>query len=149
MQYKENTQQSNIQSIINLGTKIDLKNIKKAMKVLNIDDSTVNNMLMEDMLTMHGYDVNSVIKGTEVMEKLEKYHPDVILLDLMIPDKSGIEILKELRSQNIDIPVIVITAMRSNEIEEKLKKLGISGYFQKPIKSNELIQSIQEAAKIS
>ncbi len=149
MQYKENTQQSNIQSIINLGTKIDLKNIKKAMKVLNIDDSTVNNMLMEDMLTMHGYDVTSVIKGTEVMEKLEKYHPDVILLDLMIPDKSGIEILKELRSQNIDIPVIVITAMRSNEIEEKLKKLGISGYFQKPIKSNELIQSIQEAAKIS
>ena len=116
------------------------------MKILNIDDSTVNNMLIENLLAAHGYESLSVIEGTNVEEHIEEYQPDVIILDLMIPDKSGLEILKDLRAKNINIPVVVITAVESKEMQKKAENYGIEAFHTKPIQSEQLIESIQKAA---
>jgi len=115
------------------------------MRILNIDDSTINNMLMENLLAAHGYETLSVIEGKNVEEYIEEYQPDVIILDLMIPDKSGLEILKDLKAKNVNIPVIVITAMESKEICKKVESFGVTAYHTKPIQSEELIESIQKA----
>ena len=115
------------------------------MKILNIDDSTVNNMLMENLLAEQGYETLSVIEGRNVEGHIEEFQPDVIILDLMIPDKSGLEILKELKAKHIDIPVVVITAMESGEIRKQVESFGITAYHTKPIQSEKLIESIQKA----
>jgi CheY-like chemotaxis protein len=115
------------------------------MRILNIDDSTINNMLIENLLTAHGYETLSVIEGKNVEENIEEYQPDVIILDLMIPDKSGLDILKDLKAKNINIPVVVITAMESKEIRKKVESMGITAYHTKPIQSEKLIESIQKA----
>ena len=115
------------------------------MKILNIDDSTINNMLMENILAAQGYETLSVINGNDVEEHIEEYQPDVIILDLMIPDKSGLEILKDLKAKNINIPVIVITAMESKEIRKKVENMGITAYHTKPIQPEKLIECIQKA----
>lgn len=119
------------------------------MKVLNIDDSTVNNMLMENLLAAHGYETLSVIEGIKAEEHIDEYKPDVIILDLMIPDKSGFEILKDLKAKNINIPVVIITAMESRDIRKKIKDLGVSEYHTKPINPSKLIESIQKAIAAS
>ena len=115
------------------------------MKVLNIDDSTVNNMLMENLLAAHGFETFSVIEGNRAEEHIDEYQPDVIILDLMIPDKSGYEILKDLKAKNINIPVVVITAMESKDIREKIQDLGVTENHTKPINPDKLIESIQKA----
>jgi DNA-binding response OmpR family regulator len=115
------------------------------MRILNIDDSTINNMLMENLLSSHGYEALSVIKGNDVEEYIEDYQPDVIILDLMIPDRNGLDILKDLRRKNVNIPVVVITAMGSKEIRKEVENLGITAYHTKPIESEKLIESIRRA----
>ena len=114
---------------------------------MNVDDSTINNMLMENLLAEHGYETLSVIEGKKVEEHIEEYQPDVIILDLMIPDKSGIEILKDLKARNITIPVVVITAMESKKIHKNVESFGVIAIHTKPIHSEKLIESIQKAAK--
>jgi CheY-like chemotaxis protein len=117
------------------------------MRILNIDDSTINNMLMENLLATHGFESLSVIEGKKVAEQIEEFKPDVILLDLMIPDKSGLEILKDIKARGISIPVVVITAMESKEIRKEIESLGVIAIHSKPVQWEQLIESIQKAAK--
>lgn len=114
------------------------------MKVLNIDDSTINNILMENLLNSQGFQTLSVIEGIRAYEKIREFQPDVILLDLMMPDKSGIEILEELKKEKINIPVIVISAMESSLMKEKVLTLGASFHFKKPVDFHVLVKSIEE-----
>jgi DNA-binding response OmpR family regulator len=118
------------------------------MKILNIDDSTSNNMLTENLLCEYGHQTLSIIEGSRFEEAIEEYNPDVILIDLMIPDKSGFEILEELRVKDICIPVVVITALNSKDIKKKLDSMGVKEYHTKPIDGNQLIESIQRAKPI-
>ena len=117
------------------------------MKVLNIDDSTINNMLMENLLNEHGFETLSVIEGSRTKEKIREFQPDVILLDLMMPDKSGVEILEELNRENINIPVIVISAMDATDVKKKISQLGAKYQFQKPVDFQVLMRSIQEVVE--
>ena len=118
------------------------------MKVLNIDDSTMNNMLIENLLDQYGHKALSIIEGSRFEEAIEDFRPDVILIDLMIPDKNGFEILEELKEKHICIPVVVITALNSKDIKTKLDGLGVKEYHTKPIDDNELIESIQRASPV-
>jgi CheY-like chemotaxis protein len=115
------------------------------MKILNIDDSTVNNMLMENILSSFGYETYSVLEGSDVLEKVEEYQPDLIILDLMMPHKSGIDVLEELRGQGVQTPVIIVTALNDSELKRRARELGVVDYQAKPVKMETLKDSIQQA----
>ena len=115
------------------------------MKILNIDDSTVNNMLMENILSSFGYETYSVLEGSDVLEKIEEYQPDLIILDLMMPHKSGIDVLEELRGQGVQTPVIIVTALNDSELKRRARELGVVDYQAKPVKMETLKDSIQQA----
>jgi two-component system response regulator VicR len=117
------------------------------MKVLNIDDSTVNNMLMENLLSSFGYETYSMLEGTDVLEKIEEYQPDVIILDMMMPQRSGLDVLEDIRAKGIHIPVIVITAMKDKTLKQKAMRLGVADYQTKPVKMATLKASIEHALK--
>ncbi len=115
------------------------------MKILNIDDSTVNNMLMENIISSFGYEAYSLLQGSGIAEKIEEYQPDVIILDLMMPDKSGFDVLDELNKLGFNIPVIVVTAMNSSELKRRALEMGAVDYQAKPVNMKSLKRSLDKA----
>lgn len=117
------------------------------MKILIVDDSTINNILLENLFSSYGYDTNSVLESDAVMDHIQSYQPDVILLDLMMPGLNGFDILKEMNKNNLDIPTIVLTAYKNQEYAKKAKALGARAYYTKPFNQEELIQTIQDITR--
>lgn len=113
------------------------------MKVLIIDDSTINNMLLQDILESEGYEVFSALNGREALQVLENQTPEMILLDIMMPEINGFDLLKKFREDELNIPVIVISAYNSTDYFERAKDLGAIDYMLKPVKGVELIARIE------
>lgn len=118
----------------------------KIMKLLIIDDSTVNNILIQNILEGDGYYVRAVLNGEEAFKEVEigKFVPDLIFLDLMMPEISGFELLEEFQKINIDIPVVIISAFNKDEYRKKAKKLGAKDYLLKPVNRETLISVVRE-----
>ena len=120
---------------------------KNTIKIIYIEDNQEMIDLVSLILTRHGYQVTGSINGRTGIELVCQQKPDLVLLDLMIPDMDGWEIFKQLETNELtkDIPVIVITA-KSQNID---KVLGlhiakVDDYICKPFHPNELLQSIQK-----
>jgi CheY-like chemotaxis protein len=114
------------------------------MKLLIIDDSTVNNILLQNILEDQGYYVRTALNGKEALEEIDKFSPDLIFLDLMMPEISGFQLLEEFQEKNIAIPVVIISAFNKDEYKEKAKQLGAKDYLLKPVNSRQLISVVQD-----
>jgi DNA-binding response OmpR family regulator len=115
------------------------------MKILIVDDSTVNNIMLENLFTDQGYETYSLVESESVMEVLNTFHPDIILLDIMMPGMSGFDILKRMKEQSINIPTIILTAYKNQDYERQAKELGAKAYFTKPFNHQDLIKAIKDA----
>ncbi|RKY80587.1 hypothetical protein DRQ12_00785 [candidate division KSB1 bacterium] len=117
--------------------------------ILLIDDDTSLHDLCRAILARMGYKCISAFNGVEGLEKIREHHPDLILLDLMMPDMDGEQVYQELISNAEyqaykDIPVIMLTAIsHDEERENKMLKLGVSAYLNKPFGLNELVNVIK------
>lgn len=105
------------------------------------DDNNINNMLNE-LLILNNYETIQAYSGTEALIHVENKHIDLILLDLMIPGKSGKELLNEIRHNN-DIPIIVLTAIADKETMLEVLYDGANDYITKPFDSDEVIARIE------
>ena len=107
-------------------------------KILIIEDEKPIRMALEDDFQTEGYEVDSAGSGTTGLQKGSESKYDVILLDIMLPDMDGVEVLKELRRRNILTPVIMLTA-KSQEIDKILGlEFGADDYVTKPFSPREL-----------
>ncbi len=113
-------------------------------KILVIDDSMTNNLLLEAVLKREGYHVFTAFSAKEALNQLYKDIPDLILLDILMPIVDGFEFLKIIKSKDDlnDIPVIVISAVKIPENLEKVKELGVQEFIPKPIDINALLTLI-------
>src|SRR6266576_2390355 len=111
-------------------------------KVLIIDDEVDIREGLELLLTTEGYLADTAQNGTEGLHKLAANSYDLILLDLMMPDKSGMEVLEEFRQRDKETPVFMITAWGSVEAAVAALKLGANDYFSKPWDNEKLIIEI-------
>lgn len=117
------------------------------MKILLIEDDKFLRTLLERKLRNEGFDVISAIDGEEAMDKIITERPDLILLDIILPKKSGFSILEDLnKDENLKkIPVFIISNLGQQEDIEKAKKLGIKNYFVKAgLSLDALVQKIKE-----
>jgi DNA-binding response OmpR family regulator len=116
-------------------------------RVLIADDSETILLLLRTRLEMEGYDVTTAVDGEEVMELLEKGTPedapDLILLDAMMPRKSGMDVLRELRADGLETPVLIVSAHQENVGLDGDGDLA-SGYISKPIDFDFLLGRIAE-----
>ncbi len=100
--------------------------------------------LVKSILEDAGYDVVTALSGEEGLEKLEKEKPDLILLDIMMPDLSGWDVYDRVRKIDRKIKVVLLSVLEvSHKRKEMLKKQGISGYIMKPFKGDELVKSMK------
>lgn len=107
-------------------------------KILIIEDARNIRMALEDDFKFEGYQVDSAATGPEGLEKAMDLDLDIIILDLMLPELSGLDICKELRRRNIGTPIIMLTA-KSQEFEKVLGlELGADDYITKPFSPFEL-----------
>jgi len=114
-------------------------------KILVADDSETILLLLRTRLEMEGHEVETAIDGQEVIDKVSAAAPpDVLLLDAMMPRKSGIDALRELREQRIDIPALIVSAHADNRDDADQPDLAIDGYIAKPIDFDNLFNRIAE-----
>lgn len=108
---------------------------KSIKNILVVDDSSTSTFLMESFLEENGYEVIVADDGLKAINLLKKQIPDVIFLDLMMPKKSGFEVLSEIKENNLtkEIPVIIISARTEQEDIQKAKTMGASAYIYKPV----------------
>lgn len=106
-------------------------------RVLVVEDDTQLGTLLRDELTNEGYDCRWSRRASEVLPKIEDFDPSVILLDLMLPDGSGYDVLSSIRSVS-NTPVIVISARILGEDKVRALDLGADDYVTKPFWITEL-----------
>ena len=114
-------------------------------KIFIIEDEPSIIQLVQHNLEKNGFIVSSSLNGNDGLKELKKFQPDLLLLDWMLPDLSGIEICKNIRKDNSfkNLPVIMLTA--KGEEEDKIKGLnsGVDDYLTKPFSFNELMARIK------
>jgi DNA-binding NtrC family response regulator len=110
--------------------------------ILVIDDEEAIREGLEMLLLTEGYSVDLAPNGTEGVRKLENHPYDLVLLDLMMPDISGMQVLSEVRKRDRETPIFMITAYGSVEAAVKALKLGANDYFSKPWDNEKLIIEI-------
>ena len=120
-------------------------------KIFIIEDEPSIIQLVQHNLEKNGFLVSSSLNGNDGLKELKKFQPDLLLLDWMLPDLSGIEICKNIRKNNSfkNLPVIMLTA--KGEEEDKIKGLdsGVDDYLTKPFSFNELMARIKAVLRRS
>jgi DNA-binding NtrC family response regulator len=111
-------------------------------RVLVIDDEADIRESLQALLELESYSVDLAASGTEGIEKAGRANYDLILLDLMMPDRSGMEVLAEIRLRDSETPIAMITAYGSVEVAVAALKSGASDYFSKPWDNEKLLLEI-------
>ena len=118
----------------------------KARRILLVEDHYLNRMLLSDYLSYSGYDVQSLSEGSTFFSTIEKFEPDLMLLDLKLPDIDGYSLLKQVQEKSdlSKIPIIVVSAFAFKADQELALSLGARRYFVKPLKLKDLLLTIEE-----
>ena len=103
--------------------------------VLIVEDNDLNMKLFHDLLEAHGYGTLQTKDGMEAMKLAREHRPDLILMDIQLPEISGLEVTKWLKEDPDlrDIPIIAVTAFAMKGDEEKIRQGGCEAYIAKPI----------------
>lgn len=111
-------------------------------KILVVDDEKPISDIIKFNLTKEGYDVETAYDGEEAVEKVDEYNPDLMILDLMLPKKDGLEVAREVRKTH-DMPIIMVTA-KDTEIDKVLGlEMGADDYVTKPFSNRELVARVK------
>jgi DNA-binding response OmpR family regulator len=120
-------------------------------RVLVADDSETILLLLRTRLELAGYEVETAADGQEVTERWQAGEPgdlpDLLLLDAMMPRKSGIDALRELRAAGVDTPALIVSAHQDATDANAPSDLEVSGYLHKPIDFERLLNSIAELTR--
>jgi two-component system response regulator MprA len=117
------------------------------VRVLIADDSETILLLMRTRLEMEGYEVLTASDGEEVLEVMRREPnggPDILLLDAMMPRKSGIDALRELRAEGVTTPILIVSAHQDEMDAGAASDAEVDGYVPKPIDFEALFKSIAE-----
>jgi class 3 adenylate cyclase/CheY-like chemotaxis protein len=119
-------------------------------KILVVDDIPQNVKLLNDLLTVKGYDVLTASSGPEALEKVKADRPDLVLLDIMMPGMNGYEVCRKLRENPAFeiLPIVLVTSL--DPAEERIKGLesGADDFLSKPVNQQELLARVRSLLRI-
>jgi two-component system cell cycle response regulator DivK len=117
----------------------------KAKTILIVEDNELNMKLFHDLLDAHGYKTIQTRDGLEALDLARKHVPDLILMDIQLPEVSGLEVTKWLKEDEglKAIPVIAVTAFAMKGDEEKIRQGGCEAYISKPISVMHFLETIR------
>lgn len=117
-------------------------------KVLIVDDDRDIVTIVSTILSGRGWDIKAAYNGREALEAVTASKPDIILLDIMMPEMNGIEVLKRIKKIDTDARIIMITAFGDVESYLDSMELGAYEYINKPFETDELLEMIDRVAAV-
>ncbi|CTQ54103.1 Polar-differentiation response regulator DivK [Roseibium album] len=116
-----------------------------AKTVLIVEDNELNMKLFHDLLEAHGYNTLQTRTGIEALQLARENRPDLILMDIQLPEVSGLEVTKWIKEdENIAaIPVIAVTAFAMKGDEERIRQGGCEAYISKPISVAKFLETVR------
>ncbi|EKE76099.1 MULTISPECIES: response regulator [Oceanibaculum] len=117
-----------------------------AKTVLIVEDNELNMKLFHDLLEAHGYNILQTRDGMEALKIARDKRPDLILMDIQLPEVSGLEVTKWIKEDDRlkAIPVIAVTAFAMKGDEEKIREGGCEAYIAKPISVQNFLETVQK-----
>ncbi len=119
--------------------------------ILIVEDNELNMKLFNDLLRAHGFDTLQTNDGVTAVRIAREKQPDLILMDIQLPEVSGLEVTKWLKADDSvrHIPVVAVTAFAMKGDEEKIRRGGCEDYLPKPIKVATFIETVRKHLNIS
>jgi two-component system, cell cycle response regulator DivK len=116
-----------------------------AKTVLIVEDNELNMKLFHDLLDAHGYRILQTKDGMEALDIAREHHPDLILMDIQLPEVSGLEVTKWLKEDESlrAIPVVAVTAFAMKGDEEIIRQGGCEAYISKPISVTSFLETVR------
>jgi two-component system cell cycle response regulator DivK len=116
-----------------------------AKRVLIVEDNELNMKLFHDLLEAHGYATLQTKDGMEALKLARLHRPDLILMDIQLPEISGLEVTKWLKEDDelAHIPVVAVTAFAMKGDEERIREGGCEAYISKPISVSHFLDTIR------
>ena len=113
--------------------------------ILVVEDQADNRRILRDMLSNAGYELVEAESGEEALTAVEAHRPDLILMDIQLPEVSGLEVTKWLKDdpELKTIPVVAVTAFAMKGDEERIREGGCEAYLSKPISVGKFIETIR------
>lgn len=113
--------------------------------VLIVEDNELNMKLFNDLLEAHGYATLKTADGIEAIELARTHRPDLILMDIQLPEVSGLEVTKWIKEDDAlkSIPVIAVTAFAMKGDEERIREGGCEAYISKPISVGKFLETVR------
>ncbi|MEP3892344.1 MAG: response regulator [Hellea sp.] len=115
-------------------------------KVLIVEDNELNMKLFADLLEAHGYETRQTREGLKAIGIARKFHPDLILMDIQLPEVSGLEVTKWIKDDKdlADIPVVAVTAFAMKGDEKRIRDGGCEAYIAKPITVTSFLETVRK-----
>ncbi len=113
--------------------------------VLVVEDNDLNMKLFHDLLEAHGYNILQTKDGMEALRMAREHRPDLILMDIQLPEVSGLEVTKWIKEDDElkSIPVVAVTAFAMKGDEEKIREGGCEAYIAKPISVTNFLETVE------
>ena len=117
-----------------------------AKRVLIVEDNELNMKLFSDLLEAKGYETIQTRDGREALALIREHKPDLVLMDIQLPEISGIEVTRQIKGDDElkGIPVVAVTAFAMKGDEEKIRESGCDAYISKPISVPDFVATVQE-----
>ena len=114
-------------------------------KILIVEDNILNMKLFNDVLVAHGYETLQSRDGPEALVLARRHRPDLILMDIQLPEVSGLEVTRWLKedAELKAIPVVAITAFAMKGDEERIREGGCEAYLSKPISVGKFLETVR------
>ena len=122
--------------------------VSEKRRVLIVDDDRDIVTIVSTILGGRGWDIKAAYNGREALEAVTLSKPDIILLDIMMPEMNGIEVLKRIKKIDADARIIMITAFGDVESYLDSMELGAYEYINKPFETDELLEMIDRVAAV-
>jgi DNA-binding response OmpR family regulator len=119
-----------------------------SVKILYVEDELFLGKIVKETLELRGFEVVMESDGADVMKAFESQQPDICVLDVMLPNRSGFELAEDIRKINDDVPVIFLTAKTQTDDVVHGFKIGGNDYIRKPFSMEELIVRIENALRL-
>lgn len=125
----------------NLGVDLDEVYTSERRRILIVEDDSDTTSLLKHILRMAGFDVMSAVDGNEALNKFSQNPPDLILLDLMMPEMDGWEVVNHIRRAS-STPIVVVSALSNKETVVKCLEEGVDDYLTKPFYIDEVVARV-------
>ena len=111
--------------------------------ILVVDDAAFMRMMIRDILAKEGYIIHEAVNGRDAVEKFEELHPDLVTMDITMPEMSGLDALREIRTHDSDARVLMVSAMGQQKMIVEALESGAMDFLVKPFQPTKVLETVK------